>query len=400
MKPIAIVLTALFFGFYLRRKMGDEPELQDKLSNGAGPSGHTWDHILDQYGIPFGQFCVATIYSVYMNLTAMNMLVFVVKYIPTGLCMYNFVKGIYVTSRDRQRRQQLEFEDIQLQITIINTKLCVREAECAELTGALRREAARLRGVRARVREAIAADAALAPRDRDRRPVAEDPDLTELLKELKYDQVALAECHNDMLECGEHAQGESPEHSVYSSLSDPDVDKECRVKIVKVTNVYKVAYLKHYIKQKRLRRASKQALLKKKMESIKKLLEDWQRSLNMVINSRLSLLRADDTSEEAAGDHSKPRDSDSDNELRAADCYDEYNANWLQPPYRSYYEEPETAVSRDSFEHEYGDQQCECAGPKGGHVLFLLPRLPEETSSQVAIDDIHDDCDHDGFLTV
>ncbi|XP_073957923.1 uncharacterized protein isoform X2 [Choristoneura fumiferana] len=264
MKPIAIVLTALFFGFYLRRKMGDEPELQDKLSNGAGPSGHTWDHILDQYGIPFGQFCVATIYSVYMNLTAMNMLVFVVKYIPTGLCMYNFVKGIYVTSRDRQRRQQLEFEDIQLQITIINTKLCVREAECAELTGALRREAARLRGVRARVREAIAADAALAPRDRDRRPVAEDPDLTELLKELKYDQVALAECHNDMLECGEHAQGESPEHSVYSSLSDPDVDKECRVKIVKVTNVYKVAYLKHYIKQKRLRRASKQALLKKK----------------------------------------------------------------------------------------------------------------------------------------
>lgn len=85
----------------------------------------------------------------------------------------------------------------------------------------------------------------------------------ELLKELKYDQVALAECHNDMLECGEHAQGESPDHSVYSSLSDPDVDKECRVKIVKVTNVYKVAYLKHYIKQKRLRRNTKQALLKK-----------------------------------------------------------------------------------------------------------------------------------------
>lgn len=74
------------------------------------------------------------------------------------------------------------------------------------------------------------------------------------------------------------------------------------------------------------------------MESIKKLLEDWQRSLNMVINSRLSLLRAEDTSEEAAGDHSKPRDSDSDNELRAADCYDEYNPTWLQPPFRSYYE--------------------------------------------------------------
>lgn len=72
MKPIAIVLTALFFGLYMRRKMGDEPELQDKLSNGVSTSGHTLDHILDHYGIPFGQFCIATIYSVYMNLTVVN----------------------------------------------------------------------------------------------------------------------------------------------------------------------------------------------------------------------------------------------------------------------------------------------------------------------------------------
>lgn len=69
------------------------------------------------------------------------------------------------------------------------------------------------------------------------------------------------------MDCGEHVQPEpSTPDSVYSSLSDSDnATKDCRVKIIKVTNVYKVAYLKHYIKQKRLRRATQQALLKKKV---------------------------------------------------------------------------------------------------------------------------------------
>lgn len=69
------------------------------------------------------------------------------------------------------------------------------------------------------------------------------------------------------MDCGERVQPEpSTPDSVYSSLSDSDnATRDCRVKIIKVTNVYKVAYLKHYIKQKRLRRATQQALLKKKV---------------------------------------------------------------------------------------------------------------------------------------
>lgn len=55
----------------------------------------------------------------------------------------------------------------------------------------------------------------------------------------------------------------APDDSVYSSVTDDS--KNCRVKIVKVTNVYKVAYLRNFIKQKRLRRASRHALLKKKV---------------------------------------------------------------------------------------------------------------------------------------
>lgn len=89
----------------------------------------------------------------------------------------------------------------------------------------------------------------------------------ELLKELKYENMANPERRSEKTEYGDHSLSEpnTPENSVYSSLSDVDVKPDCRVKIVKVTNVYKVAYLKHYIKQKRLRRANRQALLKKKV---------------------------------------------------------------------------------------------------------------------------------------
>lgn len=93
--------------------------------------------------------------------------------------------------------------------------------------------------------------------------------ITELLKDLKSDRIGIPERPSDKMDCGEYASlsdsETSPDHSVYSSLSDMDVRQDCRVKIVKVTNVYKVAYLKHYIKQKRLRRANNRALLKKKV---------------------------------------------------------------------------------------------------------------------------------------
>lgn len=88
-----------------------------------------------------------------------------------------------------------------------------------------------------------------------------------MLKGLKYENMGMPERQSEKMECGEHAQTEphTPETSVYSSLSDMDIKQDCRVKIVKVTNVYKVAYLKHFIKQKRLRRAHKHALLKKRV---------------------------------------------------------------------------------------------------------------------------------------
>lgn len=86
--------------------------------------------------------------------------------------------------------------------------------------------------------------------------------ILELLKDLKRDQY---------VECEKSKPGDSldeiatQENSMYSSISDSESKQDCQIKIVKVTNVYKVAYLKHYIKQKRLRRANRNAQLKKKV---------------------------------------------------------------------------------------------------------------------------------------
>lgn len=96
---------------------------------------------------------------------------------------------------------------------------------------------------------------------------ADRQQIIELLKELKCDPPAIPEQQTEKMDCGEHAASEpsSTENSVYSTISDIDMRQDCRVKIVKVTNVYKVAYLKHFIRQKCLRRASKQAIMKKKV---------------------------------------------------------------------------------------------------------------------------------------
>lgn len=74
------------------------------------------------------------------------------------------------------------------------------------------------------------------------------------------------------------------------------------------------------------------------MENIKNLLEDWQKTLNMVINSKMTILNIDSrpmdlVSQEAMGDYSKPNGfSDSDSDLRNSlpdSCYDEYNQSWM-----------------------------------------------------------------------
>lgn len=80
------------------------------------------------------------------------------------------------------------------------------------------------------------------------------------------------------------------------------------------------------------------------MENIKKLLEDWQKKLNKVINNKLTILNIDThpldvASREARGDYSKTAEfSDSENDFRNStnDIYhDEYNLSWAQNPYES-----------------------------------------------------------------
>lgn len=45
--------------------------------------------------------------------------IFFLKYVPTGLYMYKFLKNIYITSRERIKQKQIELEDIQLQVNNI-----------------------------------------------------------------------------------------------------------------------------------------------------------------------------------------------------------------------------------------------------------------------------------------
>lgn len=86
----------------------------------------------------------------------------------------------------------------------------------------------------------------------------------ELLKELKYDQTVRHEaeknncCQNsgepvNIENCGYPTASEAgePAHfeeNEYVSASDTDNKRDCNIKIAKVTIVYRVAYLRHYIK--------------------------------------------------------------------------------------------------------------------------------------------------------
>ncbi|XP_026739460.1 uncharacterized protein LOC113502207 [Trichoplusia ni] len=413
MLTLIIVLAAVISALHLRTLMSSEDRehllTKQEVNGAAWGVGKMWNNLMEQYGLPLAQYCVSVAYSIYLRLTFINVTIFILKYVPTAFYMYRFIRDMYVTSRERIKQKQIEMEDIQLQIQIVNTKLCVRDAEFTERAEQLRRGAERLRRVRARVRDVIAADEALrraldsaATWDADHDlhvhspPQEEDREfIVELLKELKYDHVPFPERQSEKMECGEHAQTDpnTPENSVYSSLSDVDVRQDCRVKIVKVTNVYKVAYLKHYIKQKRLRRATKQALLKKKMESIKKLLEDWQKTLNMVINSKLTILNIDPhpmdvASQDAMGDYSKPRESsDSDSDFRnsCSDMWcDEYSFSWAQNPYKPYSSNYEdiSELPREYDAQDFGDVKYSSQpSPK---MISII----EETNSQIAIEEI------------
>lgn len=76
------------------------------------------------------------------------------------------------------------------------------------------------------------------------------------------------------------------------------------------------------------------------MDDIKKLLDDWQRTLNMVINSKVPLINMnsqyiDIPSQEAMGDCFKQNfyilsDSDSDFRNSVDNCHDDYMVNIIK----------------------------------------------------------------------
>ncbi|XP_063616148.1 uncharacterized protein LOC134789499 [Cydia splendana] len=321
------------------------------------------------------------------------------KYLPSGVYLYKFVSSVYRTSRERLKIKQIELEDLVLEIAMVKTKQVVRETECTQLLALHQREAVRLRDVRARVQALVDGDDALRKlldtfaieRPSSLGHYTSDQDFN-LMDLLAFDKNGLADRTND--------SGDDPREepvsakSEYSSVSEAEVEKDCRIKIIEVTNVYKVAYLKHYIKQKRIRRGSKHALLKKKMANIKKLLESWQNALNMVMKDHQYILRQDrdETPEDISA--SRPLDSDTD--------IDDYSPDWEHPgPYKNHFREPETTECTDDYPcHEYNnkyygncyeetkrsvyeEQESRCEPQDAPCERAPLPRLVEETSSQL-----------------
>ncbi|KAI5635592.1 hypothetical protein NE865_11672 [Phthorimaea operculella] len=373
-----------------------------------------------------GESLVKILYGFYRRLTWFNVIAFTLKYVPTGIYVYKTLKSVYTASRERINKIQMELDDLKLQIQIVDTKQCVREAEFLERQEELQRNAKQLRTVRARVRDLIATDEMLSRALRHATETVANGDLEGgdsanlladeedcnfimmLLKQLRNGDNIPDSSSADM---DKFELAEDKEQSFESSGTESR--KDYRVKIIKVTNVYRVASLKHYIKQKRMRRANQQTVLKKKIDSIKQLLESWQKSLNAVLHNKSLQDPAsiDMASQEAMGDYSKPNlreFSDSDSELKNSSTdmyYDEYNFNWSPNSY--YNVDNNEREQPDIFESaEYHHKQslnypqlqdmmspqdlmhspmCDCGAGKGS-VLFILP---EETSSQVAIEEIN-----------
>ncbi|CAH0727389.1 unnamed protein product, partial [Brenthis ino] len=324
----------------------------------------------------------------------------------------------------------MELEDIKLQIQIVNTvKITLRCSEFAEREQLLKQRVEEFHKVRARVREIIAVNEELRnvinsnPSDEENlnsNHVSEEEYklIVELLKELKYDQPVRHEteknncCQNSgepvNIETGGYAtasEAGEPAHfeeNEYASASGTDNKHDYNIKIAKVTIVYRVAYLRHYIK---LRKGKSK--LRKRMNNIKKLLHDWQKTLNMVINSnRLSMLNFDMhhnmeiAPQEAVEEFSKSNLhnlSDSDSDFRnSAD--DDYNMSWIQNhQYRPFYDYDnfnlDTAVARkctdldDCYDlYNSEKQKCQCKRAIGGLFMVL-----EETRSQVEIEKIRSD---------
>ncbi|XP_050681362.1 uncharacterized protein LOC126976802 isoform X2 [Leptidea sinapis] len=376
-----------------------------------------WDYVINRFGI-IGHHLISFLYSVYLNFTPFNVVVFLIKTVPMVVYMRKLMKDIYTNSQERMAKKKIELDDIELQLQIVNTKISVRDAEFSERIDQLKRNVEKLRNVRCRIREIIKNDEELRRKvnsdnieDNDcymnlqctpeEEKISESEFIVELLKELKCNQVA--EWERKVKNYGEHS-GEPmiQESSLYSAMSeteakpDPNGQQDCHVKIVKVTNVYKVAYLKHFIKQKRLRNAHRQAILKKRMENVKKLLEDWQNKLNMVIYRKLSLLNMNPhveiTTHEAMGDcfQFNCRDySDTDSQFRCSfdngndDREGDWNQNTPSTMYLYKYDDPRTRNTEDDYYESSEMYHCDCNAQVPPHLLIV----PEETQSQLIIEE-------------
>ncbi|XP_034838952.1 uncharacterized protein [Maniola hyperantus] len=380
-----------------------------------------WKYVtnVDQFWIPLSQNFIKVSHAIYTHITFYNVVLFLIKFLPMSVFMYRFIKDIVVTSRERMRVKQLDLEELQLQTQIVETKLSVRVAEFAERKELLKTKVENFGRVRARVREIIANDAELIningndswddsaffnSYNTSEDVNSESRFIVQLLRELKCDQIEIPDLDPEMLSCGEPSRGPATtENSIYSSAADADGKQDCHVKIVKVTNVYRVAYLRHFIKLKRLRRANRQALLRKKTENIKKLLDDWQKKLSMVINSKLCLLpQVELASQEAMGDCSKPlchsSDSDSDFINSTDNFHDNYSLSWSQNQYSpvygyNNYDEftGDTAVSKEYYDiRAYEKYNCHEEHDCNKGVLYIVP---EETTSQMEIKEIESDAD-------
>ncbi|XP_063357868.1 uncharacterized protein LOC134647450 [Cydia amplana] len=413
-KRLVIMVMSVLLALYTSRLFNDKRALAQPPQVAHD---NYWDHVLNNYGIPFLQFCITSFYKLYIKLTVYNALMFSMKYLPSGVYLYKFVSSVYRTSRERLKIKQIELEDLVLEIAMVKTKQMISEAECTELLALQEREAARLRDMRQRVQALLDGDHALrklldtftVERPHPLGHHTSDQDLN-LIELLAFNKNGLADRTNESVE--DSREEPVSVKSEYSSVSEAEVEKDCRIKIIEVTNVYKVAYLKHYIKQKRIRRCSRHALLKKKMSNIKKMLESWQKALHMVMKDHQYMVRQD--RDETSETISTPRPVHSDTDL----AVEQYSPDWDHPgPYKNYYREPGITECSDDYPcHEYDEQyygncyeetetsvyeeqesRCEALGAP--YERPPLPRLLEETSSQLlALQDLtldHNDSSND-----
>lgn len=92
--------------------------------------------------------------------------------------------------------------------------------------------------------------------------ITENIFLLEVLKQMNEENEVICERKMDNYGCGESMSAENVDDNM---SGDKNSKKDYQLKIIKVTNIYKCASLKHYIKQRRLRKANKQALFNKKV---------------------------------------------------------------------------------------------------------------------------------------